>query len=123
MGIARGGLVPARILADLLRIDELAILTVEYYSGIGQAMKEPILKQGLQTPVFDKRILLVDDISDSGKTLQLAKENIMEHGPKEIRIATVYCKPGTVTKPDYFEKETRHWVVFPWETKETLEKN
>jgi hypoxanthine phosphoribosyltransferase len=39
-----------------------------------------------------------------------------------VRIATLYYKPLSVTKPDFYEKETRRWVVFPWETKETIRK-
>jgi hypoxanthine phosphoribosyltransferase len=34
----------------------------------------------------------------------------------------VYAKPFSVTKPDYYEKGTRSWVVFPWDTKETVRK-
>jgi len=122
VGIARGGLVPSRILADLLETRDFAIITIEYYVGIGQRSKEPILKQCLHTQLPDKKVLLVDDVSDGGRSLQLAKKHLQEQGAKEIRIATVYCKPGTITMPDYFEKETSHWIVFPWEAKETMAK-
>ena len=122
VGIARGGLVPSRILADLLETRDFAIITIEYYVGIGQKNKEPILKQCLHTQLPDKKVLLVDDVSDGGRSLQLAKKHLQEQGAKEIRIATVYCKPRTITLPDYFEKETSHWIVFPWEAKETMAK-
>ena len=120
VGIARGGLVPSRILADLLETRDFAIITIEYYVGIGQKSKEPVLKQCLHTQLPDKKVLLVDDVSDGGRSLQLAKKHLQEQGAKEIRIATIYCKPGTITLPDYFEKETSHWIVFPWEAKETM---
>jgi len=122
VGVARGGLVPSRILADLLETRDFAIITIEYYVGIGQKNKEPVLKQCLHTQLPDKKVLLVDDVSDGGRSLQLAKKHLQEQGAKEIRIATVYCKPGTITLPDYFEKETSHWIVFPWEAKETMAK-
>ncbi len=122
VGIARGGLVPSRILADLLETRDFAIITIEYYVGIGQTSKEPILKQCLHTQMPDKKVLLIDDVSDGGRSLQLAKKHLQEQGAAEIRIATVYCKPGTITTPDYFEKETSHWIVFPWEAKETMAK-
>ena len=122
VGIARGGLVPSRILADLLETRDFAIITIEYYVGIGQKSKEPILKQCLHTQLPNKKVLLVDDVSDCGRSLQLAKRHLEEQGASEIRIATVYCKPGTVSTPDYFEKETSHWIVFPWEAKETMAK-
>jgi len=120
VGIARGGLVPSRILADLLETRDFAIITIEYYVGIGQRSREPVLKQCLHTQLTGKKVLLVDDVSDGGKSLQLAKNHLEQQGAAEIKIATIYCKPGTITKPDYFEKETSCWIVFPWEARETL---
>lgn len=122
VGIARGGLVPSRILADLLETRDFAIITIEYYVGIAQTQREPILKQCLHTQLTGKKVLLVDDVSDCGKSLQLAKKHLEDQCAKEIKIATIYCKPGTATTPDYFEKETSHWIVFPWEARETLTK-
>ena len=120
VGVARGGLIPARILADLLKTPDITFVTVEYYCGIDQKNKEPILKQCLTAPIPDKKVLLVDDVSDCGRSLQLAKKHLQEQGAKEIKTATIYCKPGTLTVPDYYEKETSRWIVFPWETQETL---
>jgi len=122
VGIARGGLIPSRILADLLETRDFAIITIEYYVSIGQKNKEPILKQCLHTQLPNKKVLLVDDVSDCGRSLQLAKKHLQEQGAKEIKVATLYSKPGTITTPDYFEKETSHWIVFPWEAKETIAK-
>jgi len=120
VGIARGGLVPSRILADLLETRDFAIITIEYYVGIGQTRKEPVLKQCLHTQLTDKKVLLVDDVSDGGRSLQLAKKHLEQQGAEEIKIATIYCKPGTITLPDYFEKQTSRWIVFPWEARETM---
>jgi hypoxanthine phosphoribosyltransferase len=122
VGIARGGLVASRILADLLETQDFAVITVEYYCGIGKTNREPVLKQCLQTRLPDKKVLLVDDVSDQGKSLQLAKKHLEEQGAKEVKIATLYRKPGTITVPDYCEDETSRWIVFPWEAKETLTK-
>jgi len=122
VGIARGGLVPSRILADLLETRDFAIITIEYYVGIGKTQREPILKQCLHTQLTDKRVLLVDDVSDGGRSLRLAKKHLEQQHAKEIKVATIYCKPGTITTPDYFEKETSHWIVFPWEARETITK-
>ena len=122
VGVSRGGLVPSRILSDLLETPDIATITVEYYCGIGQKNKEPVLKQGLHTGLPDNKVLLVDDVSDCGKSLQLAKLHLYKQGAKEIKIATIYCKPGTITTPDYYEKQTSHWIVFPWEAKETITK-
>ena len=122
IGIARGGLVPARILSDFLETPELAIIQIEYYVSIAQTRQEPILKRSLHTQITDKKALLVDDVSDTGKSLQLAKNHLQQQGAKEIKTATLYAKPQTITKPDYCEKQTSHWIVFPWDAKETVRK-
>jgi hypoxanthine phosphoribosyltransferase len=122
IGIARGGLVPARILSDFLETPELAIIQIEYYVSIAQTRQEPILKRSLHTQITDKKALLVDDVSDTGKSLQLAKNHLQQQDAKEIKTATLYAKPQTITKPDYCEKQTSHWIVFPWDAKETVRK-
>ncbi len=122
VGVARGGIVPACILTDLLESADFALIQIEYYSGINQTWKEPILKQCLNTPLTDKKVLLVDDVSDSGRSLKLAKNHLQEQDAKEIRIATMYTKPTTITPPDYYEKQTNSWIVFPWDAKETVRK-
>jgi hypoxanthine phosphoribosyltransferase len=120
VGIARGGIVPARVLTDLLEIPEIASLRVEFYVGIAQPSIEPILKQGLTASIVGKKALLVDDISDTGRSLKLAKNHLFEQGAKEVKIAALYAKKTTTIMPDYVEKGTDRWVVFPWEIKETL---
>ncbi len=122
VGITKGGWIPARVLSDLLEIPELATLGVEFYLGVAETRDEPVLTQRVSAVVSGKRVLLVDDVADTGKSLQLAKEHVLQQGAAEVRIATLYYKPLSVTKPDYYEKETRRWVVFPWETKETIRK-
>jgi hypoxanthine phosphoribosyltransferase len=122
IGVARGGIVPSRILSDLLETKELATIQIEYYDGINRTKQEPILKQCLSTPLTGKETLLVDDISDSGSSLQLAKKHLQQQGAKEIKISTLYVKSATITKPDYYEKLTSNWIVFPWDAKETVRK-
>ena len=122
VGITKGGWVPARVLSDLLEIPELAAVRVEFYLGVAETRNEPVLTQRVSAVVEGKKALLVDDVADTGKSLQLAKEHVQRQGATEVRIATLYYKPLSVTKPDFYEKETRRWVVFPWETKEAIRK-
>jgi hypoxanthine phosphoribosyltransferase len=72
--------------------------------------------------VAGKKVLVVDEVADTGKSLKLVKEHIIERGAKEVKIATVYYKPWSIVKPDYYEKKSSRWIVFPWETKETVQK-
>ena len=122
IGVTRGGWVPARVLSDLLGIPDLVTVRVEFYLGVAETKNEPVLTQGVSGVVTGKKALIVDDVADTGKSLHLAREHVLQQGATEIRIATVYRKPWSIIKPDYYETETRCWVVFPWEPKETIRK-
>jgi hypoxanthine phosphoribosyltransferase len=80
------------------------------------------LTQPITVDVFDKRILLVDDVVDTGKSAVLVKRHLSRQGAKETKLLTLYYKPWSVVKPDFYSKETSDWIVFPWEVKETLAK-
>ena len=122
IGISRGGLIPARILADLLETSEFATIQIEFYVDMNQTKTKPTLKQPLTTNIASKKVLLVDDIADSGESLKLSKTHLQQQGASEVKTATLYQKPQSITIPDFFEKQTTNWVVFPWDTKETLRK-
>lgn len=88
-GIARGGLIPATIISYRLDI--------------------PLL----QAPC--KGCLIVDDISDTGKSLSHYLVN--ETNKNRYFIATLYYKEGSLVEPNYYlEEKSNEWVVFPWET-------
>ena len=122
VAIARGGVVPARILSDLLETPNLNFIQIEFYTNINLTLQEPILKQTLTTNVTDKKTLLIDDIADTGKSLKLAKTHLQQQEAIEIKTATLYQKIQSLTTPDFYEKQTVNWVVFPWDIKETLRK-
>ena len=121
LGVARGGLMPARILTDLLETPELGFVQIEFYTNINQTLDEPKLKQSPTITVTNKKVLLVDDIADSGASLKLAQTSIQDVA-SEIKTATLYKKPQSTTTPDFYEKQTTNWIVFPWDIKETLRK-
>lgn len=118
VGILRGGIIPARLLADELGVEEMGVMEVKLYKGVGIRRDKPYLKQPLIADVFGKNVLVVDDISDTGLTLQLALNAITLYGPKSVRSATLFIKPWTKLVPDYYSKTTDKWVVFPWEKRE-----
>jgi hypoxanthine phosphoribosyltransferase len=122
VGVSRGGWPPARILSDLLDNPNLANVRAEFYLGVAETKQAPRLTQPVSVPVAGKKVLVVDEVADTGKSLALVKEHMSERGAMEVRIATVYYKPWSIVKPDYHEKETTRWIVFPWEIKETVRK-
>ena len=118
VGIIRGGIVPARLLADRLTVDDIFFLEIKLYEGVGVRGRRPFLRQPLVGDLRGRRVLVVDDISDTGLTLQLAQEIIGFYMPSEIRTATLYIKPWTSVVPDYYGVSTESWIVFPWERHE-----
>ena len=122
VGVSRGGWPPARVLSDLMGNSNLANVRAEFYLGVAETKEEPVLTQPVSMEVAGKKVLVVDEVADTGKSLKLVKEHIIEKGATEVKIATVYYKPWSIVKPDYYEKETSKWIVFPWEIKETVRK-
>ncbi|MEM3577869.1 MAG: phosphoribosyltransferase [Candidatus Bathyarchaeia archaeon] len=122
VGVSRGGWPPARVLSDLLNNPNIANVKAEFYLGVAETKGEPVLTQPVSVDVSGKKVLVVDEIADTGKSLRVVKEHLIANGAKEVKIATVYYKPWSIVKPDYYERETRRWVVFPWETNETVKK-
>lgn len=122
VGVCRGGWPPARVISDLLENAELANVKAEFYLGVGETKGEPVITQPVSTSVRGKNVLVVDEVADTGKSLRLVKEHLMERGASQVKIATIYYKPWSIIIPDYYEKETSLWIVFPWEIKETVRK-
>jgi hypoxanthine phosphoribosyltransferase len=115
IAIARGGLVLAGALGYALDVKMLGSLNVEFYTGVEERLPEPIVLP----PTLDrdalagKRVLLVDDVSDSGRTLALVLA-LLRAGGGEVRTVCLYSKPGTVQPPDYVWRTTPNWIMFPW---------
>ncbi len=122
VGVSRGGWIPTRIMSDLLGNPKLANVTVEFYVGVAETKNEPIITQPVSVSVKDKRVLVVDDLADTGESLKLVTEHLENQGASEVRIAAIYYKPWSIITPHYYEKETRCWIVFPWDMKETVRK-
>lgn len=121
VGISRGGLLPARILSDLLDNTHLANIKVEFYVDIDQTKEVPVITQPVSVSVKDKRVLIVDDITDSGQSFRLVWETLAQEAA-EVKTVTIYHKPWSCFTPDIYARETEAWVIFPWEFRETTKK-
>lgn len=118
VAIARGGLLPGGAIAYGLGAKNCGALNVEFYTGVGTVLDAPeILPPALDITFLEgRRVLLVDDVADSGKTLALAVALLRTHGA-DTRSATIYIKPGSIATPDYWWKQTPLWIDFPWSSK------
>jgi len=115
VAIARGGLLPGGAIAYGLGVKNCGALNVEFYTGIGTVLDAPeVLPPALDLSYLEgRRVLLVDDVADSGRTLDLAAKLLARHGA-DARSAVIYTKPTTIITPDYSWKHTSLWIDFPW---------
>jgi hypoxanthine phosphoribosyltransferase len=115
VGVSRGGWAPGRILSDLLENTHTANIKIEFYVGIGKTGHKPIVTQPISEDISNKNVLVVDDVADTGMSLTVALDHVVEKGAGNIKTATVYYKPHSTFKPDFFADTTSNWIIFPWE--------
>ena len=109
-------------MSDLLENPRVANVAAEFYIGVAETKGKPVITQPVSVSVEGKKVLVVDDVADTGESLRLVRSHLEEQGATEVKTATIYYKPWSVIIPDYYEKETRSWIIFPWERKETVRK-
>lgn len=122
VAISRGGLMPARILSDHLNLFDLATLKVEHYHAVHKE-KSAKVRYPLTAEVGGRRVLLVDDVSDSGDTFQVAIEHLFTRGePASLRTAVLHHKRVSSFVPDYFAEEVVEWrwLIYPWAIMEDI---
>jgi hypoxanthine phosphoribosyltransferase len=115
LALARGGLPLAGALAYALGVKNMATLNVEFYTGVAERLEEPLLLPPVPdlTLLRADRLLVVDDVADTGRTLALVSQFCAEH-VAEVRTAVLYEKPHSVVRSDYVWRRTDRWVNFPW---------
>ncbi len=122
VAIARGGWVPARILADLLDVKELYSVKTEHWGIVATITGKATITQPLTANVENKNVLVVDDVADTGETIKLVKDHVSSLGAKEVRTAVVDYKKTSSFVPDYFatRMEDWKWIVYPWSFREDI---
>lgn len=120
VAVARGGLVVARLLSDLVGVRRMASLTISYYRGVGERGVRPLVVSDIGMDVRGLEVLLVDDVADTGETLRTAASRLMGKGAGRLTTCTAYVKPWCKYLPDYYSRVVDRWVVFPYEQAETV---
>ncbi len=122
VGVARGGWPPARIVSDWLGRPNLLSIRLARYHGIDHD-RGAAIRHTLQESVADRRVLIVDDVNDTGVTLSMAKKYVLTQGaPAEVRVGVLHHKISAIFRPDYAARRmtTWRWVLYPWSVIESL---
>jgi uncharacterized protein len=122
VAIARGGFVPARILCDFLDVYDLASIKVAHYKAGARKAGSARVVFPLNADIARRRVLLVDDVNDTGDTLRVALPYLQEQSPSELKVAVLDQKAQSGFRVEYFGRLVRrwHWITYPWAVIEDL---
>ncbi len=118
--IERGGMVAARLLSDMLMVKNVAGINASYYLGVNRRASKVEVGQVPKLKKSKGYLLLVDDVADTGKTLQKVAEMIRKRTRARVATCTIFYKPRSIIKPDFYAKEVRNdkWIIFEYEETE-----
>jgi uncharacterized protein len=116
VAVARGGFMPARFLCDFLEIRKLCSIRVQHYAAGAHSSGEARVTIPLSADIAGARVLLVDDVNDSGETLAVAGPYLESFSPAAVRTAVLHEKSSTRHLADFRAEEIRqwHWLLYPW---------
>lgn len=115
VAVARGGLLPGGAISYALGTKAVGTLNVEFYTGVDERLPDPVVLPPLldTDSLAGLRLLVVDDVADTGETLALVQRLMTAHCA-EARTAVLYAKPHSIVNPDYVWRRTDRWITFPW---------
>lgn len=116
VAIGRGGYVPARLLCDYLDIMALTSIKIEHYLSGSSKQEQAVIRYPLCIDIENQCVLLVDDVNDSGDTLDVALQHLHSFQPREVRTAVMHHKACTHFTVDYQAKRITkwRWLIYPW---------
>jgi hypoxanthine phosphoribosyltransferase len=112
VALARGGWFAGRCICDFLGMDDLTSLKMEHYVGTGQKADEPTVRY----PMPEGSVLVIDDIADTGGSIERAHEYVTDRGASEVRTATLQLLQTSEFEPQFVGERLEEWtwVVYPW---------
>ncbi|MGA8113972.1 MAG: phosphoribosyltransferase [Actinocatenispora sp.] len=122
LSIARGGLLVAGSLSYALGVKNLHVMNVEFYTGVDERLAMPVMLPPVPNTVdlSGGRVLIVDDVADTGATLKLVHDFCESH-VAETRCAVIYEKARSTVKCEYVWQRTDRWIDFPWSSQPPVE--
>ena len=120
IGVARGGWYLARVLCDRFLLKDLLSVKVEHWGLAATITGDARLKCGLDANALElvrgKRVLIADDVTDTGDSLRLIAAYLESSGSKEVRTVTMQHKTTSSYTPDFYGELMTEWtwIVYPW---------
>lgn len=116
VAVARGGFMPARFLCDFLDVSRLLSIRVRHYDAGARAPAGATVEYPLGGSIAGRRVLLVDDVNDSGETLQAALPYLRDQSPAVLYTAVLHEKAATACAADFKAAVIREWrwLLYPW---------
>ncbi len=114
VGVKRGGLIPASVLSHYMNLP-LLVTSCQVKNG-----KNVVDLVELNKDLKGKRLLVVDDICDEGKTLEKLSEEMSKLGLTDFKACTIFYNTRQNFVVEFWAKKIDRvrdssWVVFPWE--------
>ena len=121
VALSRGGLVPGRLFCDLLHIKTCLTMKVDHWGITATKDGKAVISHGLNADLSGARVLVVDDITDTGQSMILGKEHVAGLNPAVVKTATLIHLKNSKYVPDFFGVEREWaWIIFPWNYREDL---
>ncbi|WP_247731563.1 phosphoribosyltransferase [Halovivax limisalsi] len=117
VALARGGWFAGRCCCDFLGLDDLTSLKMEHYVGAAEKADEPTVRYPMpEGSVSDKDVLIVDDIADTGGSIERAHEYVTDRDAGTVRTATLQLLGTSEFEPHYVGERLEEWawIVYPW---------
>ena len=117
--ITRGGMVPACLISERTGVRNILCAAVVFYEGSEQKYAKPMFVQFPdEHQVKRRRVLVIDDVWDSGSTIVAVRDRLRAAGAS-VEVCVLHWKPTHSRfpgdKPDYYAEQTDGWIVYPWD--------
>lgn len=122
VAIGRGGYVPGRLVSDFLLFSGLTSMKIEHYTRAADMREEARIKFPIPENITGKKILIIDDVTDTGETLKLAVDYVLSLNTTDVRTAVLQHKTCSAFTPDFYAQKILkwRWIIYPWARYEDL---